>query len=41
MEANENEIITVYNLWDAAKADPRGNFCNVTLPQETKKKSPK
>ena len=38
MEANENENMTVQNLWDAAKGVLRGElFCNSGLSQEAKK----
>ena len=38
MEANENENMTVQNLWDATKVVLRGKYiaCNTGLPKEVK-----
>ena len=36
LETNGNENTTTQNLWDAAKAIPRGTFIAI-LPQETRK----
>ena len=38
LEANENEDMTLQNLWDAAKAVLKGNFRAIqSPPQETRK----
>ena len=42
LETNDNENMTIQNLWDAAKAVLRGKFIAIqTLPQETRKTSNK
>ena len=39
METNENENITVQNLWDAAKAVPRGKLIAIQANLEKQEKS--
>ena len=41
LETNENENMTIQNLWDAAKAVLREVYSNTILPQETRKISNK
>ena len=40
LETNENENMTIQNLWDAAKAVLRGKFTSTT-PRLGSKKAPK
>ena len=37
LETNDNEHMTIQNLWDAAKAVLRGNFIVIHLTSKNKK----